>query len=427
MNKLIIILLSFISLNSYSQDPSFSQSDLGSMYMNPAYTGSSGYPKFLSIRRSQWQNYNIPSDGDFNGTPGGIRPFTTSIAEFSVGIPAGNDGRVGLRTIGVGTSFMAEDHFLNPDFLTNTIFLRRSDYQVYLSGLFILGKSRPLFKQGKKSDVTHYLQPAISYGQSIYGLETQGIITSDMLTPYTLDFSNLPSASVSIQDLAINRKPFHKLVLGFLYSAQGNTSSSSYQKTEGGFAYQRMTEGFTNSPLTSKVTFHTKYKGVISEQNLKVVPYWNTFAKREIYYTGGAFSNKTMGKTEIGGSIEIGRYSPLEAGTLFRFNSDYRDNNLDVNWQTISPFVRFNIRGRRHAFQLSWCTDIESTFFTNSEENLYIKNTGLTNEFSLTIILWGGKGPKDCIDYGRMKNNGLLQDIINNGMLNKRNSKVNFR
>ena len=127
-----------------------------------------------------------------------------------------------------------------------------------------------------------------------------------------------------------------------------------------------------------------------------------------------------MGKTEIGGSIEVGRYSLMELGSVLRFNSNYEQNGINrLNWQTISPFIRFNIRGRRHAFQLSWCNDIESTFFTKPENDLYIQNTGITNEFSLTVILWGGKGPKECIEYGLMKNNGLLQDIQNHGMMNK--------
>jgi len=420
MRKIIIIILGISSIPAYSQDPSFSQSDLGSIYMNPAYTGASGHPKFLSIRREQWKNYNIPSNGEFNGTPGGIRPFTTSLAEFSVGIDAGNDGRVGLRTIGIGASFMAEDHLLIPNLLANTIFLRRSDYQAYLSGLFKIGKSKPLFKRnGKKNSVIHYMQPAFSYGQSIYGLQTKGIVTSDMLTPFTLSYTGLPDPSINIQDLAINRRPFHKLVIGILHSAQGNTNSSEYNRTESGFAFQRMTEGFNNNPLTSKITLHTKHKGSIPDWNFRMIPYWNAFAKREIYYSGGPFTNKIMGKTEIGGSIEVGRYSLLELGSLLRFTSDYRDEKLDVNWQTFSPFIRFNIRGRRHAFQLSWCSDIESTFFTNSENDLYIANTGITNEFTLTIILWGGKGPKECIEYGLMKKNGLLQDIKNNGLINK--------
>jgi hypothetical protein len=419
MRKIIILLVIFTWFDSYSQDPSFSQSDLGSIYMNPAYTGASGHPKFLSIRREQWKNYNIPSNGEFNGELGGIRPFTTSLAEFSIGIDAGNDGRVGLRTIGIGASFMAEDHLLNPSLLANTIFLRRSDYQVYLSGLFKIGETRPLFGKGSSASVIHYAQPAISYGQSVYGLQTNGIVTSDMLDEYMIDYSSLNPLSINIQDLAISRKPFHKLVFGLLWSAQGNTNTSAYNRTESGFAFQRMTEGFNNNPLTSKITLHTKHKGSIPDWNFRMIPYWNAFAKREIYYSGGPFTNKIMGKTEIGGSIEVGRYSLLELGSLLRFTSDYRDEKLDVNWQTFSPFIRFNIRGRRHAFQLSWCSDIESTFFTNSENDLYIANTGITNEFTLTIILWGGKGPKECIEYGLMKKNGLLQDIKNNGLINK--------
>ena len=130
IKKIVFFTLIYICLDSHSQDPSFSQSDLGSIYMNPAYTGASGHPKFLSIRREQWKNYNIPSDGELNGSFGGIRPFTTSLAEFSVGLDAGNDGRVGLRTIGIGASLMAEDHLLAPELLSNTIFLTRSDYQI---------------------------------------------------------------------------------------------------------------------------------------------------------------------------------------------------------------------------------------------------------------------------------------------------------
>jgi len=407
MRKIIVIIICLCSFSSFSQDPSFSQSDLGSMYMNPAYTGAAGHPKFLSIRREQWQNYNIPNGGDYNGSPGGIRPFTTSLAEFSVGIDAGNDGRVGLRTIGIGASFMAEDHLLDPSLLANTIFLRRSDYQFYLSGLFKVATTKPLFKN--KGSIIHYAQPAVSYGQSVYGLETDGIVTSNMLDAYTLSYSDLPfGLPPSIQNLATQRQPFHKLVIGILHSAQGNTNSSEYNRTENGFVFQRMTEGFNQSPLTSKITLHTKHKGSIQPENLKMIPYWNTFAKREIYYSGGPFTNKIMGKTEIGGSIEVGRYSLLELGSLLRFTSDYRDEKLDVNWQTFSPFIRFNIRGRKHAFQLSWCSDIEATFFTNPENDLYIENTGITNEFSLTIILWGGKGPKECIEYGLIKKNKLL-------------------
>ena len=408
MRKIIIFLLIIISFPVFSQDPSFSQSDLGSIYMNPAYTGASGDPTFLSIRRMQWNNYNT----------GGIRPLTTSLAEFSVAIDAGNEGIVGLRTIGIGASFMAEDHMFIPDLLSNTIFLKRNDYQVYLSGLFKVVKTKSLFKK-KSRAIIHYIQPAISYGQSIYGLQTDGIVTSSMITPYTLSYSGLPDLAINIKDLAIDRKPFHKLVIGILHSAQGNTNNSKFQRTESGFVFQRMTEGFNNNPLTSKIIYHIKHQGSIQDWSSNMIPYWNAFAKREVYYSGAPFSNKIIAKTEFGGSLELGRYSILELGSLFRFNSDYTDDKFDVNWQSISPFIRCNMRGRRHSYQLSWCSDLESTFFTNQKNDLYIKNTGITNEISLIITFWGGNGPKECIKYGYMKQNGLLQDLKNNTFLNK--------
>tara|TARA_B110000879_G_scaffold207690_1_gene291840 strand:+ start:30 stop:1256 length:1227 start_codon:yes stop_codon:yes gene_type:complete len=408
MRKITTFLLLIISFPVFSQDPSFSQSDLGSIYMNPAYTGASGDPTFLSIRRMQWNNYNT----------GGIRPFTTSLAEFSVAIDAG-DGVVGLRTIGIGTSYMAEDHMFSPDLLSNTIFLKRNDYQVYLSGLFKVGTTKSLFRKKNSGNIIHYIQPAISYGQSVYGLQTDGIVTSSMITPYTLSYSGLPNSTININDLAIDRKPFHKLVIGILHSAQGNTNSSKFKRTESGIAFQRMTEGFNNNPLTSKITLHTKHQGSTPAWNSEMIPYWNAFAKREIYYSGSPFIDKIMAKTEIGGSLELGIYSILELGSLFRFNSDYTDDKFDVNWQTISPFIRFNMRGRRHNYQLSWCSDIESTFFTNQKNDLYIKNTGITNEISLTITFWGGNGPKECIKYGYMKQNGLLQGLKKNKFLNK--------
>ena len=55
----------------------------------------------------------------------------------------------------------------------------------------------------------------------------------------------------------------------------------------------------------------------------------------------------------------------------------------------------------------------------NNKDWLYIGNTGLTHELSLTIHLWGGKGASECIEYGQLKHNGLLQDLKRNGLLAK--------
>ena len=56
IKKVLPILLSLIYSITYAQDPSFSQIDINSMYMNPAFCGSSGHPKFLTARREQWKD-----------------------------------------------------------------------------------------------------------------------------------------------------------------------------------------------------------------------------------------------------------------------------------------------------------------------------------------------------------------------------------
>ena len=51
MKNSLFILLFILGFKTYAQDPSFSQVDLNTMYMNPALCGSGGHPKFLSTRR----------------------------------------------------------------------------------------------------------------------------------------------------------------------------------------------------------------------------------------------------------------------------------------------------------------------------------------------------------------------------------------
>ena len=123
LRKIIIAVFLTNYTSVFSQDASFSQSDLGSLYMNPAYTGASGDPTLLSIRKMQWTNYDTR----------GIRPFTTSLAEISFAIDAGNRGAVGLRTIGLGLSFMAEDHSIIPDILFSFIYLKFSYFDLCVS------------------------------------------------------------------------------------------------------------------------------------------------------------------------------------------------------------------------------------------------------------------------------------------------------
>mgnify|MGYP000233976389 CR=1 FL=1 len=94
MKVKLFIFISIISFYASAQDPSFSHIDLNSMYMNPAFCGSSGGTKFLSIRREQWKGIN----GSGNQSAiGGNSPFTTSLAEVSFGLSGDNARNGGVK------------------------------------------------------------------------------------------------------------------------------------------------------------------------------------------------------------------------------------------------------------------------------------------------------------------------------------------
>ena len=56
MKNYVSIILIFITLNSYTQDALFSQSDLNMLYTNPAYAGTDKGARVLIHRRDQWNN-----------------------------------------------------------------------------------------------------------------------------------------------------------------------------------------------------------------------------------------------------------------------------------------------------------------------------------------------------------------------------------
>ena len=52
---------------------------------------------------------------------------------------------------------------------------------------------------------------------------------------------------------------------------------------------------------------------------------------------------------------------------------------------------------------------------------------GLSHEISLVVHLWGGKGAKECIEYGVMQENALFKDLRSKGLLSKKRARKNFR
>ena len=341
MKKKILIVITFISSLAYGQDPSFSQIDLNSMYMNPALCGSSGYPKFLIARREQWKGIN----GSGNQIAiGGNSPFTNSLVEASAGLYGDNNRNGGIKAFNFGISYLAEDNIIDED-LEGGVFIKRSDYSGYISFLVKLDNIRSLRKYRwlqKK-----YMQFGMSFGGTTFGLDAQNLVFSNMIDAYGGTYplvTNLPYNSSE-------NKIFPRFSTGIVFSMLGNNSSTKLNKTIVGYSFQTLNENFQlSTSLSKKHTFHFEHKGSIPAWKQKLIPHWKIFGKSEHYNTDGWTSRKY----EIGQSLDIGQYSPLEIGQLFRFTSNLHNDRNDLHFQTYIPFIRLNLFGRNHGYQLSY-------------------------------------------------------------------------
>ena len=407
----LIFSITYSILNA--QDPSFSQIDLYSMYMNPALCGSSGHPKFLTVRREQWKGINGSGN---QAAIGGNSPFTTSLAEISVGISGDNSKNGGIKAINFGISYLGEDNVFDEN-LEGSVFFKRQDYSGYLSFLVKLDNINYLKKYSWLQQ--KYLQFGAGFGGTSFGLNSENLIFSNMIDAYGGTYAlvtNLPFNN-------IEKKIFPRFSAGIVLSMLGNTSSTKQNKTIIGYSFKTLNENFQlRSSITKKHTFHLEHKGSIPDWTLEMFPSWKVFYKSEHYKTDGWISKKY----EIGQSIDIGKRSPIELGQLFRFTSNLESERKDLHWQTYIPFLRINWRRPNHGYQISYIYhEYERAY--NKDNWIYRGNTGLTHEISLTVHLWGGKGAKECIEYGIMQENALFKDLKRNGLLSKKSARRNFR
>jgi hypothetical protein len=410
--QIIILIISLISSIAYAQDPSFSQIDIYSMYMNPALCGSSGHPKFLTSRREQWKGIN----GSGNQVAiGGNSPFTTSLIEASFGLYGDKGRNGGVKAFNFGISFLGEDNLIDEN-LEGGVFIKREDYSAYMSFLLKLDNMKYLRKYAWLQQ--KYMQFGVSFGGTNFGLNTNNLVFSNMIDAYGATYpliTNLPYNS-------IERKTFPRFSTGIVFSILGNNSSTKQNKTIFGYSFQTLNENFQLTSLVSKKSiFHFEHKGTIPVWRQKLIPHWKVFYKSEHYKTNEWGSRKY----EVGQSIDIGQYSPIELGQLFRFTSNLHTQENDLHFQAYVPFIRLNLFGVNHGYQISYIY-YEYERALKTDDWLYVGNTGLTHEISLVINLWGGKGAKECIEYGRMQENALFKDIRENGLLSKQNAKKNF-
>ena len=161
--KIIIFIISIITINSYSQDQLLSQSDLNMMFMNPAYAGFYDETRILVHDREQWVRING-------------QPFNTSYAEIN--FPVGSSKRtfVGSQSrIAMGVHLMAD---------WQDIVFKTNEIGVSISGI---------------SQINRYFVHQLGLGFALKhgSVNDKGLIFGDQLNYYNndvapVDLTNLP-------------------------------------------------------------------------------------------------------------------------------------------------------------------------------------------------------------------------------------------
>ena len=80
----LVVLFGWMSLNASAQDPQFTQFYANPLYLNPAFAGSHGCPRFATNYRNEWPSlsgnyvtYSVSYDQYFKTISGGIGVIAT--------------------------------------------------------------------------------------------------------------------------------------------------------------------------------------------------------------------------------------------------------------------------------------------------------------------------------------------------------------
>ena len=153
------------------------------------------------------------------------------------------------------------------------------------------------------------------------------------------------------------------------------------------------------------------------------IPYFKTVFKHERYiddFSKAIFPWKEslISKTEFGGTAFINN-TPIELGTLYRIDHNFNNN---YHMQTFIPIIRYRF-SRNHLWVVSYSYDMN---ISANIDRLTVGNTGTTHEMGIAIYLYAGKGPKGgCPAF--MENSALYKDIYDNGLINNKKRKRNFK
>jgi len=394
MKKIILISFILFSIIVKAQDPSFSQFDLNMNYTNPAFTSYEGGSKFLLHSRNQWYRIN--------------ENFNNSIFEFSSRVRLNKNSRKMKTSWCFGMSVISEDLEAFPE-IGNSVFLNKKEISLY-----------PFTLEMKITKNSYLSAAPLNISFRKYYLNSNSLIFSDMIN----DFNDIIAISSFNPNVYIHNDWIGDLSYGLIYTRHGKYQNSQTNRLNIGFSSHHILqpiESFSgtdniDSKIPTKFTFHTEWYSAIPSWKRPFIPYYRNMIKHETYLKNG---KSIFSKTEIGGTAFLNN-TGVEFGTLLRINN-YQDNGKIQTW---IPILRYRIRNSRHLYIISYSYDAN---IASTNKQLQFVNTGTTHEVGITIYLFAGNGKNpDCAAFDKMDENPLFQNIMNNGLLNKRSSKGNF-
>ena len=406
MKKIIFSILFLTTLFTQGQDPSFSQFDLNMMYSNPAFVGyevGGGCTKYLLHSRNQWNGLN--------------ENFNNSIFEFSASRQLNSNSRNSKTLFSSGFGIISED--LGFTSLGNTIFIDRNEASLYGA----------LHKEWGN----WWVSGGVGINVRQYSFKENNIFSDQWDAFGTFSSSGHPFTPGSISSMG---QPIIDGSIGGVVTRHGRYRSTKGNRLMIASSLNHLTkpyESFTNNQsddtrIPLKQIIHVEWLYGIPSFKRPFFPYVKTIFKHERYIkkSGDVFQpwkESLISKTEFGGTVFVNNTN-IELGTLFRMDHNFEN---DYHMQTFISIIRYRFSGNNQ-LMMSYSYDMN---IAGNLDKLTSVNAGTTHEIGLKVMLCSKrrkrKNPCQTCCPAIMDKGALFNDIYNNGLLNKKTPRGNFR
>lgn len=330
MRKALILIIAVFAMTQAkelkAQDPQFSQFYAAPLYINPAFTGASGYTRFGVNYRNQWPNLQA----SFNTFSFYADHYMESIRSgIGMIITTDKEGAAGLNSTNFGLSYAYQ--------------LKLSDYLVFRPGIQF-----------------NYFNRSAGFQDLVFANQINPV--TGAIDPTVTDPSVINSGlRTSFADISIG---------GVLYSPRLFLGAALQHLTEPNQSLIDGVDGDGDSPLPRRLTIHGGYKITIGKGPLrKDLTY--TYKERSFtpvvqYKQQGEFS-----QLDVGGYLYL---EPLNFGLQYR----------GLPFKSLEGFPNnealvFTLGVTTNDFNIGYSYD-----YTISELGI---ETGGAHEFSLTYFL----------------------------------------